>query len=100
MGLDMLLEILGTLERLAAKVTLVRLERHMDADMGRNVVALHSSSAARVPLARQVQVVGALAANVLFADVFLGHVSSDSTDIRYSLDFCDEIHSNSSNEMS
>ena len=72
MGLDMLLEILGTLKRLAAEVTLVRLERHVDADMRRDVVALHSSRAARVPLARQVQVVGALAANVLFADVFLG----------------------------
>jgi hypothetical protein len=82
MGLDMLLEILGTLERLAAKVTLVWLERHVDADMRRNVVALHSSGAARIPLARQVQVVGALAANVLLADVFLGPIlASDSTDI-------------------
>lgn len=33
MGLDMLLQILGTLESLAAEVALVRFERNMDSNM-------------------------------------------------------------------
>jgi len=72
MGLDVLLEILGPLERLAAEVALVRLEGHMDADVRGDVVALDRGSAALVPLAGEVQVVGALAANMLLADVLLG----------------------------
>jgi hypothetical protein len=76
MGLNMLLEILGALERLAAEVALVRLEGHMDADVGGNVVALDGGGAALVPLAGEVQVVGALAANVLLADVFLAEMST------------------------
>jgi len=72
MGLDVLLEILGPLERLAAVVSLVRLEGHMDADVRRDVVALDRGGAALVPLAGEVQVVGALAANVFLADVLLG----------------------------
>jgi hypothetical protein len=72
MGLDVLLEVLRALERLAAEVALVRLERHVDADVRRDVVALDRGGAALVPLARQAEVVGALAADVLFADVFLG----------------------------
>lgn len=72
MRLDMLLKILGTLERLSAKVALVRLERDMDADVRRDVVALDGRGAAGIPLAGQVQVVGALATNVLLADVLLG----------------------------
>jgi len=69
MGLDVLLEILRALEGLAAKVALVRLERHVDADVRGDVVTLDSSSPALVPLAGEVQVVGALAANMLLADV-------------------------------
>ena len=72
MRLDVLLEILRTLKRFAAKVTLVRFQRHMDTDMRSNVITLHRSSTALVPLARQVQIVGALAANVLLTNVLLG----------------------------
>jgi len=71
MGLDVLLQVLGPLERLAAKVALMRLERHVDADVGRDVVALDRRGTALVPLARQVEIVSALAADVLLADVLL-----------------------------
>jgi len=71
MGLDVLLQILGTLERLSAKLALVRLERHMDADVRSDVVTLDSSCAAACPLTRQVEVVGALAANMTLTNVIL-----------------------------
>jgi hypothetical protein len=71
MGLDMLLQILGTLESLATEVALVRLERHMYPDVRGDVVTLDGGSVASTPLASQVQVVGALASNMALADVFL-----------------------------
>lgn len=71
MGLDMLLQILGTLESLATEVALVRLERHMDPDVRGYVVTLDGGSVASTPLASQVQVVSALASNMALADVFL-----------------------------
>lgn len=43
----------------------------MDADVRGNVVALDSGGAASVPLAGQVQVVGALTAHMLLTDVLL-----------------------------
>jgi len=67
----MLLEILGPLERLAAEVALVRLQGNMDADVARDVITLHGGGSALIPLARQVQVVGALATDMAFADVVL-----------------------------
>jgi len=73
MGLDVLLEILGTLERLAAKVALVRLQRDVDTDVRGDVVPLDRGGPARVPLAGEVQVVGALAANMFFTNMFLGY---------------------------
>jgi hypothetical protein len=69
--LDVLLEILGTLEALSTKVALVRLERDVDANVRGDVVALDGGGPARVPLARQVEIVGALAPNVFLADMFL-----------------------------
>ena len=71
MGLDVLLQILGTLEGLSAKLALVRLQRHMDADVRSDVVTLDSGSAAARPLTRQVEVVGALAANMALTNVIL-----------------------------
>lgn len=71
MCLDVLLKILWPLERLAAEIALVGLQRHMNTDVRRDVVTLDSSRAALVPLARQVEVVGALAANMTLADVVL-----------------------------
>ncbi len=52
--LDMLLEILWTLETLATEFTLVRLERNVDSDMRGDVVTLNSGSTARVPLASEI----------------------------------------------
>ena len=71
MGLDMFLQILRTLEGLATEITLVRLERHMYANVRSNVVALDSGSVTRPPLASQIQVVGALATDMAFANVLL-----------------------------
>jgi hypothetical protein len=71
MSLDVLLQILGSLERLAAELALVRLEGYMNTDMRGDVIALDGGGAARVPLARKAQVVCALAANMALADVFI-----------------------------
>ena len=71
MSLDMLLQVLRTLEGLPTEVTFVRLQRHMDADMGGDVVALNGGGVAVSPLTRQVEVIGTLAAYVTLADVFL-----------------------------
>lgn len=67
----MLLQILGTFEGLAAKVTLMWLERDMDTNVRSDVVTFYSGSAAITPLASQVQVVGALASNMTLANVIL-----------------------------
>lgn len=69
----MLLQILRTLEGLAAELTLVRLQGHMDTDVRGNVITLDGGCSARVPLASQVQVVGALATNMSLTNVFLFH---------------------------
>jgi hypothetical protein len=72
MSLDVLLQVLGALERLAAEVALVRLEWDMNADVRRDVVTLDRRSATGTPLARQVEVVGALATDVLLTQMVLG----------------------------
>lgn len=71
MCLDVLLQILGTLESLATEVALVRLQGDVDTNVRRDVVTLYSRSTAVTPLAGQVQVVGALATNMAFANVVL-----------------------------
>jgi hypothetical protein len=71
MGLDVLLQILRALERLSAKLALVRLERHVDPNVRSDVVALDGRGAAARPLTREVQVVGALAANMTLTDMIL-----------------------------
>lgn len=71
MRLDVLLEILRALERLAAEVAFVRLERDVNADVRGDVVALHGGRAARAPLTGEVEVVRALAPDMAFADVVL-----------------------------
>lgn len=71
MSLDMLLQILRTLESLAAKVTLVRLERDMNSDVRGDVIALDGSSTTATPLAGQVEVICALTTNMTLANVFL-----------------------------
>ena len=69
----MLLEILGTLEGLAAELAFVRLERDVDTNVRGDVITLDGGGAARVPLASEVQVVGALAADMALTDVVLVH---------------------------
>jgi hypothetical protein len=71
MGLDVLLEILGALERLAAEVALVGLERDMHPHMRGDGIALDRRGPAGAPFAGQIEVVSALAANVLLAEMFL-----------------------------
>lgn len=63
-GLDVLLEILGPLERLGAEVALVGLEGHVHSDVRSNVISLDGHNATVVPVADQRQVVGALSADV------------------------------------
>ncbi len=67
----MLLQILRTLERLSAEVTLVWLQGHVNTDVRSDVVTLDGGGTAGVPATGQVQVVRALSPDVLLADVFL-----------------------------
>ena len=73
-GLDVLLEILRTLERLSAEVALVWLQGNVNTNVRGDVVALDRCGAARVPLASQVEVVGALPPNVPLTNVVLFRV--------------------------
>ena len=70
-GLDMLLEILRALEGLSAEVALVWLQRNVNTNVRGDVVTLDSCGTARVPLAGQVEVVGALPTDVPLTDVVL-----------------------------
>ena len=71
MSLDVLLQILRPLEGLATEFTLVGLQGYVDANVRGDVVAPDCGGVASAPLASQVQVIGALAANMTLADVFL-----------------------------
>ena len=71
MSLDMFLEILGTFESFATKFALVWFQGNMDSNVGGDMVAFDCRGTATTPLTRQVEVVGALAADVSFADMFL-----------------------------
>jgi hypothetical protein len=70
-SLDVLLEILRALESFAAEVALVRFQGNMHADMGGDVITLDRRGAAVAPLTGEVEVVGALAADMAFADVVI-----------------------------
>lgn len=70
-GLDVLFEILGALESFPTEVALVRLQRDVNPDVRGDVVPLDSGGAAVTPLAGQVQIVSALAANMALANVIL-----------------------------
>jgi hypothetical protein len=72
MSLDMFLEILGALECFATEVTLMGLQGNMHADVRSDVVALDGCRAAVAPLAGQIEVVSALAADMALTDVVLG----------------------------
>jgi hypothetical protein len=66
-----LLQILRSFEALSTEVTLVRLERDVDADVRSDVITLHRCRAAGIPAAGKVQIVGALATNMALTDVLL-----------------------------
>jgi hypothetical protein len=67
----MFLQVLGALERLATPTALVWLQWNMNTDVGSNVITLDSGGVACAPRTGQVQIIGALAADVLFANVQL-----------------------------
>lgn len=71
MSLDMFLKILRTLESFGTEFAFVWFQRDMDSNVGSDVVAFDGCGTATTPLTRQVEVVGALAADVTFADMFL-----------------------------
>jgi hypothetical protein len=87
-SLDVFLQILRALERLAAEVAFVRLQRHVNTDVRSDVVSLDRRGAAVAPLAGQVQVVGALATNVTLTDVILMKSVHVGTHMLWSLDWC------------
>ena len=70
-GLDMLLQVLGPLERLAAEFASMGLKRDMDTDVRGDVIALDNGNVAVGPTAGQVEVVGTLATDMPLADMFL-----------------------------
>lgn len=74
MGLDVLLQVLRTLEGFAAKIAFVRFQRHMDSDVRRDVVAFDGGGPATAPLAGQVEIIRALATDMAFAHMFLQNV--------------------------
>lgn len=71
MSLDVLLQILRPLECLAAEVAPMRLQRHMNADVRRDVVAFDNCDATGTPGASEVEIVGTFTTDVALANVFL-----------------------------
>lgn len=67
----MLLEILRAFEGFTAEIALMRFQRHVNTNMGSNVIPLDSGSTTVAPLAGQVQVVGTLATNMSLANMVL-----------------------------
>ena len=71
MSFYMFLEVLGTLEGLAAKFASVWFQGDVDSDVRGNVVAFDHGHMAVTPCALQVKVVRAFASNMSIANVFL-----------------------------
>jgi hypothetical protein len=80
--LDVLLQVLGTLEGFAAEVALVRLQGDVDSDVGSDVVALNGRSATVAPLTRKVEVVGALAADMALTNMVLKILSASGVETK------------------
>jgi hypothetical protein len=70
-SLDVLLQILRALEGFATEVALVGFQRNVNADVRGDVVTLDGGGATCAPLAGEVEVVGALAADMALAHVIL-----------------------------
>ena len=71
MSLDVLLQILGPLEGLAAKLAAMGFQGNMDSDMRRDMITLDDRYGAVAPGAGQIQVIGALATDVGIAYMVL-----------------------------
>ena len=71
MCLDMLLEILRTLECLSTELALMGLQRDMDTDVRGDVIAFDCCGTAATPLAGQIEVICAFSTDVTLANVFL-----------------------------
>jgi len=67
----MLLQVLRSFKGLAAKVTFVRLEWNMHANVRSDVIALDGGGTAVAPLAGEVQIVGALSPDMALANMVL-----------------------------
>jgi hypothetical protein len=67
----MLLQVLGALERLLTKVALVWLEGNMNTNVRGDVIALDSGGVALIPSTGEVEIVGALAANMTLTHMVL-----------------------------
>ena len=77
MCLDVLLQVLRTLEGLAAELAAMGLQRDVNADVGGDVVAFDDLNTACAPRALQIEVVRALATDVALTHVIL-HIMSVS----------------------
>ena len=71
-SLDMLLQVLRTFEGLATEFASMRLQGNMDANVGGDVVSLDNGDATVTPRAGQIQIVGTLTADMIFAHMVLG----------------------------
>jgi hypothetical protein len=69
--LHVLLQILWSLECFTAEIALVRLERDVHSNMRSDVITLDSSSPAVAPLACEIQIIGAFAADMALANMVL-----------------------------
>ena len=74
----MLLEVLRPLEGLSTKFASMRLQRDMNTDVRGDVIAFYDGNATVTPRARQIEIVGALAANMALADMVLNVMVSSS----------------------
>lgn len=74
MCFDMLFQILGPFECLATKVTSMRLQGHVNADVRGNMVAFDNGNVAIGPSTFQVEVIRAFPADVDFANMVLSSI--------------------------
>lgn len=74
--LDVFLQILRPFERLATKLTSMRFQWHVDTDVGGDVVPLDDLNLTVTPPAGEIEIVGALATDVGFANVILQTTST------------------------
>jgi len=71
MSLDMLLQVLRSFKGFAAKVTFVRFEWNVHANVRSDVIAFDGGGTAVPPLAGEVQIVGALSTDMSLANMVL-----------------------------